>query len=140
MQRSSCINCNASILVATSKQCAGVCMGCFMKANNGHRPSELQSLQRRGLVQFFAKWETFYKKGFSTPVYRISNTQHNILLSYATLIVSEVNSFLKRGEDKFKTSSGTEKILTELEFIESDQIKKYIQQVRSFHKKLREKT
>jgi len=138
--RVACIECGVSILPSTSEQCAGSCMRCFMKANDGYRPSELDSLQRKGLEQFQAKWKKFYEDAFSSRIYSISDAQLELLTSYASIIIAEVNGFLKFGKGRFKVSLRTEKMLEELESIDSSKVKEYIQQVRSFHAVLQRKT
>ena len=140
VNRVSCRECGASILPSTSEKCSGSCMRCFMEANDGYRPSEIEYLQKRGLEEFRLKWKRFYENAFSSRISSISDEQLKLLTSSASIIIAEVNGFLRFGNGRFQASSGTEKMLLELESIDSSKVKKYIDQVRSFHEVLRRKT
>ncbi len=94
-----CSKCDSQFLESTSSASGGLCMPCFMGLNDGLRPTELNSLKDRGLLEFFDRWNAFVKKG----VPKVKRNRKNLdkLSHYLPVINASVSGYLRFGKGHF---------------------------------------
>ena len=127
-----CGSCKSSILESTKLRSNGFCTPCFMELNYGFRPSEVDSLKERGLIELAIEWKKIIRSG--KPNERNPLKAEKLNKGY-----SEIYLYL---EDYFLSNNsklrGNEilNIMIELEPIANSEIKNLISKVKSLTMKL----
>jgi len=127
-EKTNCNKCNVSIADKTKIKCEGLCMPCYMQGNYGFKPSQIESIKRRGLTEIAIKWTNLVHQG-------IPNIRNPLIATKAQkaipMVYSAVNSYLHSETKKFDGNSIL-KSLTELRSLPNDELHEYLSEVERF--------
>lgn len=128
-----CFKCDSLLLESTASTSGGLCMPCFMELNDGLRPAEFNSLKRRGLLEFFYRWNSFVKKG--VPKVKRNCKNLDKLNHYLPVINTSVSGYLRLGKGCFNGEQNI-KFLAELKEGSEGELLVFLTQVESFNNEL----
>ena len=81
--KAKCDSCDSLVLESTKTKCGGCCMRCYMTKNHGFRPSEIDSIKERGLLEKFNQWNDLVRQG-------VPNVRNPLISEQLNQCVSEV--------------------------------------------------
>lgn len=123
-----CSSCDVSILEKTRDECGGLCMPCFMRLNNGFKPSQIKSIESRGLSNIAEKWVSLLRQG--RP-----NIRNPIISSMGLdafpIVHNAIDDYIRAKTDTFE-SDKVLTILKELKLLPDEELKQYISSVEEF--------
>ena len=130
--KAQCGSCKSSILESTKLRSNGFCTPCFMELNYGFRPSEVDSLKERGLIELGIEWKKIIRSG--KPNERNPFKAEELNKGYSEIYLHLEDYFLSKNA-KLK---GNEilRVITELKPIANSEIKQLISKVESLTIKL----
>ena len=125
-----CKKCDVLILKNTFSLSGGFCIPCFMKLNNGLKPSQLSSLKERDLFELFLKWDSFVKKG--VPQIKRNRKTLDKLNRYLPLINTSISNYFRFGKGHFDGDRNS-KYLIELKAESEGELLEFLREVEKFN-------